>query len=304
MKSKYIPQNFEQKWIKKWDLDKIYATKEGKDKTYILDMFPYPSGDGLHVGHARIYTASDVLARFFRLKGKSVLHPMGWDAFGLPAENAAIKAKKNPIEMVPKNIERFKNQMKTLGLSYDWDREFSTTDPNYYKWTQWLFIQFFKSGLLFKKSTPVYYCEFCKTGLAEEEVTGDGKHERCGNEITRKTLPQWIFRITLYADLLLKDLDSLDWPEGIKKMQKNWIGKSKGAEISFKVISQKSKVKSIVVFTTKPETISSATALIVAPEHSFASELKKNNIKKYISDSKKKLDIVRTDLNKNKTGIF
>ncbi|OGK31064.1 hypothetical protein A3F29_02205 [Candidatus Roizmanbacteria bacterium RIFCSPHIGHO2_12_FULL_33_9] len=314
MKSKYLPKKFEQKWVDKWEKDKIYKTPGKEEKSYVLDMFPYPSGDGLHVGHARIYTASDVLARFFRLKGKSVLHPMGWDAFGLPAENAAIKAKKNPIEMVPKNIERFKNQMKTLGLSYDWDREFSTTDPNYYKWTQWLFIQFFKSGLLFKKSTPVYYCEFCKTGLAEEEVTGDGKHERCGNEITRKTLPQWIFRITLYADKLLDDLDGLDWPNGIKKMQKNWIGKSKGAEISFKVISNKSshfakasrdkKVKGIVVFTTKPETISSATAIIIAPEHSFASELKKNNIKKYISDSKKKLDIVRTDLNKNKTGIF
>src|SRR3989344_3162086 len=314
MKSKYLPKKFEQKWVDKWEKDKIYKTPGKEEKSYVLDMFPYPSGDGLHVGHARIYTASDVLARFFRLKGKSVLHPMGWDAFGLPAENAAIKAKKNPIEMVPKNIERFKKQMKTLGLSYDWDREFSTADPDYYKWTQWLFIQFFKSGLLFKKSTPVYYCEFCKTGLAEEEVTGDGKHERCGNEITRKTLPQWIFRITLYADKLLDDLDGLDWPNGIKKMQKNWIGKSKGAEISFKVISNKSshfakasrdkKVKGIVVFTTKPETISSATAIIIAPEHSFASELKKNNIKKYISDSKKKLDIVRTDLNKNKTGIF
>jgi len=315
MKSKYLPKKFEQKWVDKWEKDKIYKTPNKEEKSYVLDMFPYPSGDGLHVGHARIYTASDVLARFFRLKGKSVLHPMGWDAFGLPAENAAIKAKKNPIEMVSKNIERFKKQMKTLGLSYDWDREFSTADPDYYKWTQWLFIQFFKSGLLFKKSTPVYYCEFCKTGLAEEEVTGDGKHERCGNEITRKTLPQWIFRITLYADKLLDDLDGLDWPDGIKKMQKNWIGKSKGAEIEFKLETPASrgernsklenfKVKSIVVFTTKPETISSVAALIIGPEHSFANELKSNDIKKYISDSKKKLDIVRTDLNKNKTGIF
>src|SRR3989338_6968333 len=302
MKSKYIPQNFEQKWIKKWDLDKIYSTKEGKDKVYILDMFPYPSGDGLHVGHARIYTASDVLTRYFRLKGKSILHPMGWDAFGLPAENAAIKAKKNPIDMVPINIANFKRQMKSLGLSYDWDNELATSDPEYYKWTQWLFIKFYDAGLLYKKSTPVYYCNFCKTGLAEEEVLSNGKHERCGNEITRKTISQWIFKITDYADELIEGLDKLDWPEGIKKMQKNWIGKSEGREISFKL--ENSKVKNIKVFTTRPDTIEAVTAIIIAPEHGLIEEIKDEKVKKYVEDSKKKLDLSRTDLDKNKTGIF
>ncbi|MFH1827070.1 MAG: leucine--tRNA ligase, partial [bacterium] len=314
MKSKYLPKNFEEKWIRKWEKDKIYRTSEKKDKSYILDMFPYPSGSGLHVGHVRIYTASDVLARFFRLKGKNVLHPMGWDAFGLPAENVAIKAKKNPIDMVPKNIEVFKKQMKNLGFSYDWDREFSTTDPNYYKWTQWLFIQFFKSGLLYKKTTPVYYCEYCKTGLAEEEVLANGKHERCGNEITRKTLPQWIFRINLYANDLLKDLDGLDWPDGIKKMQKNWIGRSEGMDIDFKVISNKLEVKRIKVFTTRQDTIFGATGIIIAPEHRLVEEIlnnkeidievDRNKIKKYAEDAKKKSDLARTDLEKNKTGIF
>ena len=302
MKSKYIPQNFEQKWIKKWDLDKIYSTKEGKDKVYILDMFPYPSGDGLHVGHARIYTASDVLTRYFRLKGKSILHPMGWDAFGLPAENAAIKAKKNPIDMVPINIANFKRQMKSLGLSYDWDNELATSDPEYYKWTQWLFIKFYDAGLLYKKSTPVYYCNFCKTGLAEEEVLSNGKHERCGNEITRKTISQWIFKITDYADELIEGLDKLDWPEGIKKMQKNWRGKSEGREISFKL--ENSKVKNIKVFTTRPDTIEAVTAIIIAPEHGLIEEIKDEKVKKYVEDSKKKLDLSRTDLDKNKTGIF
>lgn len=310
MKSKYIPQNFEQKWIKKWDLDKIYTTKEGKDKAYILDMFPYPSGDGLHVGHARIYTASDVLTRYFRLKGKSILHPMGWDAFGLPAENAAIKAKKNPIDMVPTNIANFKRQMKSLGLSYDWDKEFATSDPEYYKWTQWLFIKLYEAGLLYKKSTPVYYCNFCKTGLAEEEVLPNGKHERCGNEITRKTIPQWIFKITNFADELIKGLDNLDWPEGIKKMQKNWIGKSEGRELVFRIKNpasrgeQESSIKEIKVFTTRPDTIEAVTAIIIAPEHELIEEITDEKVKKYVEDSKKKLDLARTDLDKNKTGIF
>lgn len=304
MKSKYIPQNFEQKWIKKWDLDKTYATKEGKNKAYILDMFPYPSGSGLHVGHARIYTASDVLTRYFRLKGRSVLHPMGWDAFGLPAENAAIKAKKNPIDMVPNNIANFKRQMKSLGLSYDWDKEFTTSDPEYYKWTQWLFIKFYKAGLLYKKSTPVYYCDFCKTGLAEEEVLSNGKHERCGNEITKKTIPQWIFKITDYADELIKGLENLDWPEGIKKMQKNWIGKSEGREIVFRIKNQELSIKDIKVFTTRPDTIEAVTAIIIAPEHELVEYITDEKVKKYVEESKKKLDLSRTDLDKNKTGIF
>src|SRR3990167_1364883 len=302
MKSKYLPKKFEQKWVDKWEKDKIYKTPGKEEKSYVLDMFPYPSGDGLHVGHARIYTASDVLTRYFRLKGKSILHPMGWDAFGLPAENAAIKSKKNPIDMVPINIANFKRQMKSLGLSYDWDKEFATSDPEYYKWTQWLFIKFYDEGLLYKKSTPVYYCNFCKTGLAEEEVLSNGKHERCGNEITRKTISQWIFKITDYADELIEGLDKLDWPEGIKKMQKNWIGKSEGREISFKL--ENSKVKNIKVFTTRPDTIEAVTAIIIAPEHGLIEEIKDEKVKKYVEDSKKKLDLSRTDLDKNKTGIF
>jgi len=233
MGKKYQPKEFEEKWQKVWEKEKIYQTppleeKDKKDKKYILAMFPYPSGAGLHVGHVRIYTGTDVLARFFRMQGFKVLHPMGWDAFGLPAENAAIKAKKNPMDLVPRNIENFKRQMKMLGFSYDWDKEFSTTDPSYYQWTQWLFIQFFKMGLLYKKEMPIYYCPYCKTGLAEEEVLPNNTHERCGKEVERRTLPQWVFKITAYAKRLLEDLKDLDWPEGILQMQKNWIGRSKG----------------------------------------------------------------------------
>lgn len=240
MKNKYQPQEFEKKWADQWEKEKAYVTKSSSDvqkKIYALSMFPYPSGAGLHVGHVRIYTGTDVLARFFRMNGYVVLHPMGWDAFGLPAENAAIKAKKNPMDIVPQNIATFKQQMISLGFSYDWEREFSTTDPSYYRWTQWFFIKCFQAGLLYKKDMPVYYCDVCKTGLAEEEVLSGGTHERCGNPITRKTLPQWVFRITAYADRLLNDLQGLDWPKGILEMQKNWIGKSEGAEIEFRIMN-------------------------------------------------------------------
>ena len=324
MNDKYIPKNFETETAKKWDKEQVYKTDLSKEKKYILDMFPYPSGDGLHVGHVRIYTASDILARYFRMKGFGVFHPMGWDAFCLPAENAAIKMKKNPMDIVPQNIANFKRQMKMLGFSYDWDNELSTTDPKYYKWTQWLFIQFFNAGLLYKKLTPVYYCMNCRTGLAEEEVLSDGTHERCGYEITRKTLPQWIFKITKYADKLLESIDHLDWPDGIKKMQRYWIGKSEGINIKFKIntdqIGVKNKkftpqswVKSITVFTTRPDTVFGATALIIAPEHKLVSEIlnnksltnvDKNLIKKYVDDAKKKADLARSDLEKDKSGIF
>ncbi|OGK18811.1 hypothetical protein A3D80_03025 [Candidatus Roizmanbacteria bacterium RIFCSPHIGHO2_02_FULL_40_13b] len=237
MNRKYTPKDIEPKIAQSWDDENIYKSippisqtppPPNPKKAYILVMFPYPSGEGLHTGHARVYTGTDVLARFFRMKGKSVLHPMGFDAFGLPAENAAIKLQKNPIDMVPENIANFKRQMKLLGLSYDWSREFSTTDPEYYKWTQWLFIQFFKMGLLHKKETPIFYCPNCKTGLAQEEVLEDGTHERCGTAVEERNLPQWIFRITKYADRLLDDLEGLDWPAGILQMQKNWIGKKVG----------------------------------------------------------------------------
>ena len=273
MANKYIPRAFEKKYIDQWEKEKIYKTPQPTDKNpkkYILDMFPYPSGDGLHVGHIRLYIATDVLARYFRMKGYSVLHPMGWDAFGLPAESAAIKAKKNPMEIVPKNIANFKRQMKLLGLSYDWEREFSTTDPSYYKWTQWLFIQFFKRGLLVKKDTDVYYCNFCKTGLAEEEVLANGTHERCGNKITRKKLPQWVFRITTYADRLLEDLEGLDWPEGILQQQKNWIGKKEGMLIKHKVKDMDIKFET---FTAYPAWSFADSFLVIAPEHPLVEKL-------------------------------
>jgi len=323
--AKYQPKDFEKKWQEKWEEEGVYKTsslnkKNKNNKKYILAMFPYPSGSGLHVGHVRIYTGTDVLARFFRMQGCPVLHPMGFDAFGLPAENAAVKAKKNPMDLVPKNIENFKRQMKMLGFSYDWEKEFSTTDPSYYKWTQWFFIQFFKMGLLYKKEMPIYYCPSCRTGLAEEEVLPNNTHERCGKEVERRTLPQWVFKITAYADRLLEDLKDLDWPEGILQMQKNWIGKSEGAEIKFEIRNLKFETKKFIkVFTTRPDTLYGVTALVVAPEHWLIEEIlnpksqiinnfkiqnsKLEEIKKYVEAAKKKMDLARTDLTKEKTGV-
>jgi leucyl-tRNA synthetase len=315
---KYIPANFEQKWIDRWQKDKTYKTVDGKEKMYILDMFPYPSGAGLHVGHPRGYTATDILARYYRMNGYGVLHPMGWDAFGLPAENAAIKAKKNPIDMVPLNIENFKRQMMMLGFSYDWDREFTTTDPSYYKWTQWLFIQFFKMGLLYKKNTPINFCPFCKTGLAEEEVLPNGTHERCGNPITKKDLPQWIFRITAYADRLTEDLKGLQWPQGILDMQKNWIGRKEGINITYPV---EGTDESVVCFTTRPDTNFGATFIVLAPEHEFVKKMindqlvitnknseelekRKPDIKEYVEKTKSKTELERQMEGRKKTGVF
>ncbi|MCS7093174.1 MAG: leucine--tRNA ligase [Patescibacteria group bacterium] len=318
---KYQPEVFEEKWLDWWEKEEVYktsplASEPERKKQYVLSMFPYPSGAGLHVGHVRIYTGTDVLARFFRMSGNLVLHPMGWDAFGLPAENAAIKAKKNPLEMVPENIANFKRQMKRLGFSYDWDKEFTTTEPKYYRWTQWLFIQFFKMGLLYKNEVPVYYCPSCKTGLAEEEVLPDGTHERCQQPITRKTLPQWLFRITSYADRLLEDLKELDWPEGIIEMQKNWIGKSVGAEVNFplkKIPGVRFSYKFVKVFTTRVDTLFGVTALVVAPEHWLIEDIEHQQvklpkekfaeIKDYVEKAKRKLDLTRTDLEKEKTGV-
>ena len=273
---KYQPKDFEESIKKLWEKEKIYLTPSfakataGKEKMYCLSMFPYPSGTGLHVGHVRIYTGTDVMARYFKMKGHGVLHPMGWDAFGLPAENAAIKAKKNPMDIVPGNITTFKRQMQSLGLSYDWSREFSTTNPDYYRWTQWLFIQFFKMGLLYKKNTPINFCPSCKTGLAEEEVLPNGTHERCGNAITKKDLPQWIFRITTYADRLLKDLDGLDWPEGILMMQRNWIGKKEGVIIDHKIEGLSEIIRT---FSAYPAWLFADTFIVMAPEHPLVKKL-------------------------------
>lgn len=315
MTKKYQPQTFEKKWQEEWDREKTYkATAGSKEKKYILDMFPYPSGAGLHVGHPRGYTATDILSRYYRMQGFDVLHPMGWDAFGLPAENAAIKAKTNPKKLVPENIANFKRQMKMLGFSYDWDREFATTDPVYFKWTQWLFIQFFKMGLLYKKNTPINYCPSCKTGLAEEEVLADGTHERCGNQITKKDLPQWIFRITKYADELIDSLDGLKWPNGILEMQKNWIGRKEGINITYNIHGT---TESVVCFTTRPDTNFGATFIVVAPEHDLVKKITdgtisskdvtsetRESIEKYVAQTKAKTELERMSEGRKKTGVF
>lgn len=323
MTKKYQPQEFENHWQEVWDREKTYSAKgqtpngrkgNQKEKKYILDMFPYPSGAGLHVGHPRGYTATDILSRFYRMQGFDVLHPMGWDAFGLPAENAAIKAKTNPKKLVPQNIANFKRQMKMLGFSYDWDREFATTDPEYFKWTQWLFIQFFRMGLLYKKNTPINYCPSCKTGLAEEEVLPDGTHERCGNPIIKKDLPQWIFRITKYADELIDSLDGLKWPKGILEMQKNWIGRKEGINITYQI---EGTDESVVCFTTRPDTNYGATFIVIAPEHDLVSKIVdrslnaseitnevREGVEKYAAQAKAKTELERISEGRKKTGAF
>jgi len=308
MSNRYQPQEFEKKWVEEWEKDGVYkvdkvikSVKSEDKKQYVLAMFPYPSGAGLHVGHVRNYTGTDVVARYFRMNGHSVLHSMGWDAFGLPAENAAVKAKKNPMDMVPEHISTFKKQMKSLGFSYDWDREFTTTDPNYYKWTQWLFIQFYKMGLLYKKNAPINYCPKCKTGLAEEEVLADGTHERCGNKIEKRDLPQWVFKITKYADRLLSDLEGLDWPKGILEMQRNWIGKKEGININYKI---KGSDEVITCFTTRPDTNFGATFIVLAPEHEFVKKINRDDVKKYVKETASKSEQERLNEGKKKTGVF
>lgn len=315
-KTKYNPSEFESKMFELWEKEGVYSTtnvsnSKPDNKAYCLSMFPYPSGAGLHVGHVRIYTGTDVMARYFKMIGRKVLHPMGWDAFGLPAENAAIKAKKNPIDMVPGNIANFKRQMNMLGLSYDWKREFSTTDPSYYKWTQWLFIQFFKMGLLYKRNTPIHWCPKCKTGLAEEEVLANGTHERCGSEITKKELPQWIFRITAYAEQLLEDLKLLDWPKGILEMQKNWIGKKTGINITYAI---EGIDELLTCFTTRPDTNFGATFIVIAPEHPLVQKILDKKIKvdeelieklkEYRDKAMSKSEMERESEGKKKTGAF
>ncbi len=309
--TKYNPSEFESKMAELWQKENVYRTNDQRpttndNKVYCLSMFPYPSGGGLHVGHVRIYTGTDVLARYFRMQGKEVLHPMGWDAFGLPAENAAIKAKKNPMDMVPGNILNFKRQMNMLGLSYDWAREISTTDPSYYKWTQWLFIQFFKMGLLYKKNTPIHFCPKCKTGLAEEEVLANGTHERCGSVITKKMLPQWIFRITAYAERLLEDLKLLDWPKGILEMQRNWIGKKEGVIINHTV---KDLNIPIETFSAYPAWLFADTFIVIAPEHPLVKKLVEHtkyekDTNAFIEEARKITAQQKTEDAFEKKGIF
>ena len=299
-------QEIDKKQQARWEKEKLFASPrlpKGK-KFYCLDMFPYPSGAGLHVGHPEGYTASDILTRYKLMNGFDVLHPMGWDAFGLPAENYAIATGIHPAVTTQKNIDNFRRQIKSLGLAYDWDREINTTDPNYYKWTQWIFLQLFKKGLAYEATVPINWCPSCKTGLANEEVF-NGKCERCGHPIERKMLRQWMLKITAYAERLLEDLDGLDWPESTLAMQKNWIGKSKGAEVLFQIDGTKDK---LTVFTTRPDTLFGATYMVVSPEHPvlqrIVTEEQKQAVADYQAQAASKSDLERADLNKEKTGVF
>ena len=271
---KYDHKKIEKKWRKYWADKKIYKTKEGgkKPKCFVLDMFPYPSGEGLHVGHPRGYIAADVYSRFKRMNGFNILHPMGFDSFGLPAENYAIKNKIHPEIAVKNNVKKFKKQLELIGFDYDWSREIITSDPNFYKWTQWIFLKMFEKGLAYESYEPINFCPSCLTGLANEDVE-DGKCERCATPVVKKPMRQWVLKITDYAEKMLEDLKELKgWPEHIKEAQRNWIGKSEGVEISFKVKSQKSKVDDIKVFTTRVDTIFGVTYLVIAPEHPLIQE--------------------------------
>lgn len=308
MKSQgYNPQSIEPKWQQYWDQHKTFRTTddESKPKFYALDMFPYPSGAGLHVGHPEGYTATDIVSRFKRMRGFNVLHPMGWDAFGLPAEQHALDTGEHPRHITVKNINNFRRQIKSLGFSYDWDREISTTDPEYYKWTQWIFIQLYKKGLAYVDEVPVNWCPALGTVLANEEVI-DGKSERGNHPVIRKPMRQWILRITEYAERLLEDLEELDWSESIKDMQRNWIGKSKGAEVRFAIEGHENA--ELVVFTTRPDTLFGATYCVLAPEHELvgriATAAQQAAVAEYQEKAARKSDLERTDLAKEKSGVF
>ncbi|MCW0482480.1 leucine--tRNA ligase [Gaoshiqia sediminis] len=339
----YKFREIEPKWQAYWEEQKTFKTENdfSKPKYYILDMFPYPSGAGLHVGHPEGYTATDIISRYKRMQGFNVLHPMGWDAFGLPAEQYAIQTGTHPAITTQKNCDNFRRQIKTLGLSYDWDREINTTDPKYFKWTQWIFTKLYntwfdyeqgkgrpiselpipaeveaegeatvkeyisKKRLAYYDNAQVWWCANCKTVCANEEVLTDGSHEKCGHQVTRKNLKQWLLRIPHYAQRLLEGLDELDWPEGVKDMQKNWIGKSTGAEVDFELAGLAEKLR---VYTTRPDTLFGATYMVVSPEHpmldKMVTEDKKEEVRKYTQAASLKSDLDRTELNKEKTGVF
>ncbi len=303
----YDHKQIEKKWQKYWADHKTFKTDAydfDKPKYYVLDMFPYPSGQGLHVGHPEGYTATDIIARMKRMQGYNVLHPMGFDAFGLPAEQFAIKTGQHPETFTYKNIDHFKDQIKALGFSYDWDREIRTCDPDYYKWTQWIFLKMYEAGLAYESYMPVNWCPELRAVLANEEVI-DGKSERGGYPVIRKPMRQWVLKITAYAEKLLKDLDTVDWPESTKEMQKNWIGKSTGANVVFKVDGTN---KEFTVFTTRCDTLFGATYCVLAPEHPFVDEITTSEQRKAVDDYKaeaaKKSDLMRTELSKEKTGVF
>jgi len=305
MSNDNFPQ-IDKKQQARWEKANLFASPKmpSNKKFYCLDMFPYPSGAGLHVGHPEGYTASDILTRYKRMNGYDVLHPMGWDAFGLPAENYAIATGVHPRVTTQKNIDNFRRQIKSIGLAYDWSREVDTTDPNYYKWTQWIFLQLFKKGLAYESTVPINWCPSCKTGLANEEVF-NGKCERCGHEIERRALRQWILKITEYAEQLLEGLNDLDWPESTLTMQKNWIGKSNGANVLFKVDGHD---EILTVYTTRPDTLFGATYMVVSPEHPILEKIvtpaQKDAVAAYQKEAAKKSDLERGELNKEKTGVF
>jgi leucyl-tRNA synthetase len=337
----YNFHEIEKKWQKYWEDNKTFKTPEdltNPNKCYILDMFPYPSGAGLHVGHPEGYTATDIFSRYKRMKGFNVLHPMGWDAFGLPAEQYAIQTGTHPSITTRNNCDTFRRQIKELGLSYDWDKELNTTDPKYFKWTQWIFIRLYNTWfddnlqkgrpiselvipeglnknetikyinskrLAYYDNAQVWWCPGCRTVCANEEVLNDGSHEKCGNRVEKKNLKQWMLRIPLYAERLLKGIDSLDWPEGIKDMQRNWIGRSTGAEVDFLIEDLNVK---LTVFTTRPDTLFGATYMVIAPEHPLTDSITttehKDSVNNYIKETSLKSDLDRTDLAKEKTGVF
>lgn len=303
----YDHRQIEAKWQRYWEEHKSFKTTEDPKKKnyYALDMFPYPSGQGLHVGHPEGYTATDIIARMKRMQGYNVLHPMGFDAFGLPAEQYAIKTGHTPKGFTRKNINNFRRQIKSLGFSYDWDREVNTTDPAYYKWTQWIFEQLYKRGLAYEAEIPVNWCEELGTVVANEEII-DGKTERGGFPVVRKPMRQWVLKITAYADRLLDDLDDIDWPEAIKEQQRNWIGRSVGASVDFKVVDHPDA--NIEVFTTRPDTLFGASYIVLAPEHDLVAQLTTPDqaaaVKAYQDEVSHKSDLERTDLEKDKSGVF
>ena len=299
----YNHREVENKWRKRWEEKPVNPKDSKKPKYYCLDMFPYPSGSGLHVGHWRGYVISDVWSRYKLIQGHYIIHPMGWDAFGLPAENYAIKMGVHPAKSTADNIKHIKEQINQIAALYDWDMEVNTTDPKFYKWTQWIFVKMFKAGLAYEKEMPINWCPSCKTGLANEEVVG-GVCERCGSPVTKKNLKQWMLKITAYADRLLNDLDKLDWPEKVKKMQTDWIGKSYGAEVDFPVDGREEKIR---VYTTRPDTLYGATFMVLAPEHALAAELatpeQKEAVDQYIFQASHKSSVDRLQ-DKEKTGVF
>lgn len=303
---KYNPGEIEKKWQMEWEKSGLYKNYSRQKKFYVLDMFPYPSGVGLHVGHPKGYIATDVVARMKMLQGYSVLHPMGWDAFGLPAENYAIKNKTNPNIFTVKSVANYKKQLEKFGFTYDWDREINTTDPEYYKWTQWIFLKLFEKGLAYESNEPINWCPSCKTGLSNEDLE-DGKCERCGSEVEQRPMRQWVLKMTAYADRLLYDLDSpeLDWEEMIVEQQRNWIGRSEGAQFALQIAGTEEKIE---VYTTRLDTVFGMTYVVVAPEHEIIEKIKdriENNleIEEYISRANKKTNLERTELQKEKTGV-